>query len=102
MDFRLVWSPEAIEDVEKIAEYIERDSKFYAKSVVEKIFDTVQKIKCFPMIGRIVPEIGGQNIRELFIYSYRLVYQVKNNQILIVAVIHGKQIFENLSDRFTV
>jgi plasmid stabilization system protein ParE len=39
MDYRIVWSPEAIEDIESIAEYIERDSKFYAKAVVNKIFN---------------------------------------------------------------
>lgn len=34
---RLAWSPEAIEDVEHIAAYIERDSTWYAKAVVAKI-----------------------------------------------------------------
>ena len=32
----LVWSPEAIEDLEAIAAYIERDSAWYAKAVVSK------------------------------------------------------------------
>jgi hypothetical protein len=34
MDCRVEWSPEAVEDVEAIAEYIGRDSTFYARSVV--------------------------------------------------------------------
>jgi len=36
---RLVWSPEAIEDIESIAEYIERDSLWYARSVARKIVE---------------------------------------------------------------
>ena len=77
MDYRIVWSPEAIEDIESIAKYIERDSQFYAKAVVNKIFQSTDKLKEFPKIGRIVPELGREDIRELIVYSYRLVHQVK-------------------------
>ncbi len=95
MDYRIVWSPEAIEDIESIADYIERGSKFYAKSVVNKIFQSTEKLKEFPKIGRVVAEIGRDDISELIVYSYRLVYQVKERQILIIAVIHGKREFED-------
>ncbi|MDY0362104.1 MAG: type II toxin-antitoxin system RelE/ParE family toxin [Desulforegulaceae bacterium] len=36
MDYRIKWSPEAVEDVESIAEYIDKDSPAYAKAVVTK------------------------------------------------------------------
>ncbi|MFP4174137.1 MAG: type II toxin-antitoxin system RelE/ParE family toxin, partial [Candidatus Hydrogenedentota bacterium] len=29
----------------------------------------------FPRMGRAVPEIGDENIRERFVYSYRLIYR---------------------------
>jgi len=100
MDFKVVWSPEALEDLEVIAEYIERDSRFYASAVVTKILEIAESLKNFPKTGRIVPEIGEENIRERLIYSYRLVYQIQKHQILIVAVIHGKRMFENVIERF--
>ena len=34
MDLEVKWSPEAIEDIEAITEYIARDSEYYARSVV--------------------------------------------------------------------
>ena len=37
MDLKVDWSPEAVEDLESIAEYIGRDSEFYARGVVTKI-----------------------------------------------------------------
>jgi toxin ParE1/3/4 len=100
MDYRVTWSPEAVEDLESIAEYIERDSTFYARSVVTKIIEASRNIEEFPMIGRIVPELGDSNIRERFIYSYRLMYQLNKQKILIVAVIHGKRLLENIEERF--
>lgn len=100
MDYTVKWSPEAAEDLESIAEYIARDSEFYARSVVYKILAVSRKIPEQPMIGRIVPEIGAKEIRERFVYSYRLVYRVQNRNILIVAIIHGKRLLENVSERF--
>lgn len=89
MDYKVVWSPEAIEDLQSIAEYIERDSEFYARAVVIKILDVSRSIKKLPSRGRVVPEVGDDNIRELFVYSYRVIYRIQESEILIVAVIHG-------------
>ena len=100
MEYRVTWSPEALEDLESIAEYIERDSLFYAQSVVSKILGASRNIKEFPLIGRVVPELGDENIRERFIYSYRLVYQMRQQNILMVAVIHGKRLLKNIEERF--
>ena len=100
MDFKVVWSPEAIEDLESIAEYISRDSEFYAQAVVTKVLEISRSIKESPLIGRVVPELGNERIRERFIYSYRLVYKVENQIILIIAVIHGKRLIESILERF--
>ena len=42
MAFTLEWSEEALEDIESIATYIEKDSPTYAKSVVSKIFEKAE------------------------------------------------------------
>ena len=78
MAYKVVWSPEAIEDLQSIAEYIQRDSEFYARAVVTKIIDVSRSVKDFPLVGRIVPELENENIRERCVCSYRLIYQIKN------------------------
>ncbi|MCX7106222.1 MAG: type II toxin-antitoxin system RelE/ParE family toxin [Methylococcales bacterium] len=45
-----------------------------------------------PEMGRVVPEIGQKNIRERFVYSYRVIYRIELEQILVVAVIHGSRL----------
>lgn len=100
MDLEVKWSPEAIEDLESIAEYIARDSGNYARAVVTEILSVSRNIRESPLIGRVVPEVGDESIRERFIYSYRLVYRVESDLILIVAVIHGKRLLENVPERF--
>lgn len=85
MDVKVAWSPEATEDLEAIADYIARDAEFYARAVVTEILSVSRNIGEFPLIGRVVPEIGEERIRERFVYSYR------------VAVIHGKRLLENVT-----
>ena len=95
MALKLEWSEEALEDVESIATYIEKDSPTYAKSVVSKFFEKAELLQEFSELGRKVPEFNDVSIREIFIYSYRLIYQFKKEKILFVAVVHGKRLLEN-------
>ena len=96
---RLVWSPEAIEDIESITSHIERDSLWYAKAVATKIVETAETILDYPEIGRIVPEIGNSTIRERFAYSYRIVYRIEPERILLAAVIHGSRLLQPFTQR---
>ena len=92
----LAWSPEAIEDIESIAAYIERDSKYYAIAVVSRIVTVSESIPDHPLLGRIVPEIDDPDFRERFVHKYRIIYQIEPERILIVAVIHGNRELEPL------
>ncbi|MFZ3052228.1 MAG: type II toxin-antitoxin system RelE/ParE family toxin [Sulfuricurvum sp.] len=95
MAIQLEWSNEALEDIESIATYIEKDSPIYAKSVVSQFFEKAEIIKDFTQLGRIVPELNDSTIREIFVYSYRLIYKIDSNKVLFVAAIHGKRLLEN-------
>lgn len=101
MVLEVKWSPEAAEDLQSIAEYIERDSPYYASAVVTEMLAVSRSIPEFPRIGRIVPEISDESIRERFVYSYRLIYRIEYTRILVVAVIHGKRLLEGIADRIT-
>lgn len=100
MDKHLIWSPEAVEDLDAIAEFISRDSVFYASSVVTKVLAVSRSLTDAPLIGRIVPELDDDQIRERFVYSYRLIYRVRDDEILLVAIIHGKRLIEGVTNRF--
>ena len=99
MDYRVSWSPTALDDVDAIAEYINRDSPAYTRAVVNKILDTARKLKDFPNAGRAVPELDDEAIRECFVYSYRLIYRIQEHDVLIVAVVHGRRLLEPLLDQ---
>jgi toxin ParE1/3/4 len=99
MDYQVVWSPEAVADVEAIASYIARDSAAYGQAVVEKILETARQVREFPFLGRMVPELAQETIRERFVYSYRLIYRIRNDTITIAAVIHGRRLLRPIRER---
>jgi len=101
MAFKLAWSEEALEDIESIASYIEKDSPVYAKSVVSKFFEKAEVLQDFPESGRKVPETNDVSIREIFVYSYRLIYKLNEDTVLFVAVIHGRRLLENHQQSIT-
>lgn len=44
-----------------------------------------------PRVGRAVPEVGDDGIRELSIYSYRIIYEISGANVYILAVAHKRQ-----------
>jgi toxin ParE1/3/4 len=97
---RLVWSPQAADDLEEITAYIGRDSAAYARAVASKVLATTNSIQQFPDIGRVVPELGDEHVRERFVHSYRVIYRVDPKRILIVAILHGKRLLGDIAERF--
>lgn len=91
MDKKVVWMPQTIEDLNSIAEYISRDSEYYASVFIEEIIDAGETLSSFYNRGRIVPERNDKSIREIFIGEYRLIYQITSSGISILTVIHGRR-----------
>lgn len=100
MAYEVSWSVAAVEDIEGIAAYIEKDSPRYAQAVINRIIDTARGLSNLPLRGRIVPELADPAYRERFVHSYRLIYKVATDNVLIIAVIHGRRLLETTADRF--
>ena len=95
----VIWSQESLDDINSIAEYISRDSLYHAQQVVENIFERGNSLPENPESGRKVPELDNPLVRECFIYSYRLIYEIKDSEVHILGIIHGKRLLESV-DRF--
>ena len=72
---RVIWAPQAIQDVDAIRAYVARDSVRYADLVVERLVAAVERLKDSPHSGRVVPELGDESIREVIVGNYRIVYR---------------------------
>lgn len=90
----IVWSQPAREDLRLIHQYIAHDSKHYATRVIQDIVDKVEMLLTLPRLGRVVAEIAETDVREIGMYSYRILYEVIGDTVQIHGVIHRRRNFK--------
>jgi addiction module RelE/StbE family toxin len=89
------WSRESSNDLESIFQFIARDSEEYARRAVDRIMDATEPLLDFPKMGRQVPEFDDPAIRDIIVYSYRVIYRVEADGVTIVGIIHGARELRN-------
>ena len=89
---RIVWSPDARDDLKAIVSYIKADSPGYAKTFAWHIQQRLEQLRSFPESGRTVPEDETGFYRELLVGNYRVVYRVDQDTVTIVTIIHGARL----------
>jgi toxin ParE1/3/4 len=93
----IIWTDNAIQDLNEIGEYIENDSPKYAELTVATLFNTPSILTNHPKAGKIVPEFGSQSIRELICGNYRIVYRIVGyNRIDILTVHNCSRLIRNV------
>ena len=90
----IVWSQPAREDLRLIHQYIAHDSKHYATRVIRDIADKVETLLTLPRLGRVVPEIAEPNVREIGMYSYRILYEIIGDTLYIHGIVHKRRDFK--------
>jgi len=86
---KIAWAEVAWHDLEDAADYIAKDSPHYAAAFVSETRDAARSLSYLAERGRIVPEFSNTSIRELFVRSYRMIYQVTGKTVYIIGFIHG-------------
>lgn len=86
------WARRAVRDLAQIHLYIEADDPDAADRWVRKLWERAEKASRVPMAGRIVPEYGRSDLREVFLKSYRIIYRVDGRDLVVVTVIEGHRL----------
>ena len=47
-------------------------------------------------MGRVVPEVGRQEVRELIVGAFRVVYRYRNEEVEIVTVFRASRLFPGI------
>lgn len=86
-------------DLEEIIEFYLDINPTYIETLISKFEKKINTLKNFPKIGKIVPELEKQNIlqyRELIEGNYRIIYEIKAEQIFVHTIIDARRNFEEL------
>lgn len=85
------WSPRGKRRLLDCARYIavECQDRVTTLNWLDRAYAAVKPLADFPLSGRIVPEFGRDDIREVFHGDYRIIYRVRRGQVEILSVRHG-------------
>ena len=89
---KLNWHRFAKSDLIQIYNYIYEDSVYYAVKTVNEMVMTTDNLKNFQYMGRKVPEYNLNQFRELIYKSYRIIYEVQSNKIIIHRIWHSARV----------
>ena len=91
MAFKIIWSRQARDDLRDIVIFIAANNPRAAESFGVRLMAKADLLEQFPQIGRVVPEEQDENIREIILPPYRIVYRVlaEDRAVAIARVWHG-------------
>ena len=89
---KLKWTEKALADVLGIYDYIVTQSAGYADVVCERVLSRPEQLIDHPHSGSVVPEYGREDIRELLVHSFRIIYRIVGSEARILTVVHGSRL----------
>ena len=98
----LIWTEPAVADLEEIGQFISKDNPPAAEKVGSKIIREAENVAAFPRLGRIVPEFGNPELREIISQSYRVIYKFdeEGDLVAILRIWHGARGTPQLAEDF--
>ena len=89
---RISYSPESIEDLWRLREFIEIKNPRAAQKMAASILKGIRQLKLFPYMGVEVPRAPNpEMIRDLIIGNYIVRYLVNSEEVYVLRVWHHKE-----------
>ena len=87
------WTERAVADLRAIDDYIAADNPVAAGRWVGRLIAKAEAAARLPIAGRVVPEKGHSDIREVFLRTYRIVYRVRPKAVVVLTIFEGHRSF---------
>lgn len=91
---RIIWTEPALQELDKIADYISLDNPTAAKNLVREAFDRVDQLTDHPKSGKLSEEFEATVYREIVMPPCRIFYRVANEIVYIIHVIREEQLLD--------
>jgi plasmid stabilization system protein ParE len=89
---KLRWTKRARKDLIEIGRYIARDKPEAARRWVERRRQDTRTAAKQPRVGRKVPEVNRDDLREVLVGNYRIVYEIHRAEIRVLTVFEGHRL----------
>lgn len=90
--YRVIWTPQAQQDLKSIKAYISQHDPRAAASFVKRIRQRGRKLVTLPSAGVPVEQPFRPDLREFFVGNYRIIYHVGRDVVHILLAAHGARL----------
>ncbi len=90
----VIWTKLATGQFERAVKYIQiEQGTFYATIVSNKILEATRSLEKFPEMGQVEPLLKHKKseYRYLVVWSYKIIYKVALNKVVVSRVFHTSQ-----------
>ena len=93
---RLIWTERAAGDLLDLLDWVRRDAPLYALRIEQRFRNRAAHLPGQPGQGRRLPEHDGpEEVRGVFVHRWRLIYEVTDDAVTILAIVHGARLLHN-------
>jgi len=78
---KILWTRESLTNLADIEAFISEDNPEKAIEFIDYLIKQCDRLIQNPYSGRVVQEISNNDIRELIVKKYRIVYRIQNREI---------------------
>lgn len=87
----VVWTDNAISHITEFIDNAREDTENTAKSYMSKLIDYADILDNMPELGKKLEfVISNYEIRQIIYKKHRIIYHIRNNDAVILAVLHGR------------
>lgn len=88
--------PFSADCLNELLEFISNSAPLNAFRLAGRIREASEKLNLLPERGRIIPEFNDRSLREIFVSRYRIMYEIKSKEIVVIAVVHMSRDLQNV------
>lgn len=87
----VIWTPSTCAELKAIHDYIAMDAPINAKSVARDFVRKADTLAGLPYLGKAIPEVNEDSLREISPHSWRILYHLRQDNVLMLAVVHKRR-----------
>lgn len=90
---RVVWTQQARDALNEALEYIAQDSPSRARQLLTDCLAAAASLAELSERGQVVEEANRPEVRQLLVQRYRLLYELEDAEVHVLALLHGSRDF---------
>lgn len=88
----VIWTPQARADLKAIHDYILPNSPRYTRQIIHDITNKADGLAELPRMGKVVPEVAHDDLREIGVHAWRILYHLRQDSIHVLAIVHKRRL----------